>query len=264
LGLLFTIPQSPRWLALKGRIAQAEASLRRLGSADPQLQLAEFQAGRANDGTQQRLSWSAHRGPILLAIGLACFNQLSGINAILYYLGDIFAAAGFSSVSADAQSVAVGATNLMATLLGMSLIDRLGRKKLLLLGAIGMAIALFGVALVMANDGARRIIDPADRLHCLLCRVARRGYLGLPERNLPNFSTRARTESRECGALAAECFDFRSLSGDCRPFQSRALRFFCGDDGVAAADRRVIFSGNAWSAIGTDRQSTAPHQTCQR
>jgi len=155
LGLLFTIPQSPRWLALKGRIAQAEASLRRLGSADPQVQLAEFQAGRANDGAQQRLSWSAHRGPILLAIGLACFNQLSGINAILYYLGDIFAAAGFSSVSADAQSVAIGATNLLATLLGMSLIDRLGRKKLLLLGAIGMAIALFGVALVMANQMAR-------------------------------------------------------------------------------------------------------------
>jgi len=155
-GLMFTIPQSPRWLVLKGRLAQAEASLRRLGSTDPQVQMAEYRAGREDQGgARQRLSWRAHRAPILLAIGLACFNQLSGINAILYYLGDIFAAAGFSGVSADAQAVAVGATNLIATLFGMSLIDRLGRKKLLLSGAIGMAVALCGVSLVMANLAPR-------------------------------------------------------------------------------------------------------------
>jgi sugar porter (SP) family MFS transporter len=156
LSLLFTIPQSPRWLALKGRLEDAAASLRRLGNADPQAQLAEYAAAAGvQPHLRARLSWAVYRRPILLAVGLACFNQLSGINAILYYLGDIFAGAGFSRLSADAQSVAVGATNLLATLLGMALIDRLGRKTLLLLGSVGMAAALVGVALIMANDAAR-------------------------------------------------------------------------------------------------------------
>lgn len=82
---------------------------------------------------------------------LALFNQFTGINAILYYLNDIFAAAGFSAVSADLQSVAVGGANLAATLLGMALIDRFGRKKLLTTGAIGMVAALAGVTVIMAT-----------------------------------------------------------------------------------------------------------------
>ena len=74
------------------------------------------------------------------------FNQLSGINAILYYLNDIFAKAGFSKVSGDLQSVAVGGTNLIFTVIAMTLIDRIGRKTLLLIGAVGCALALAGVA----------------------------------------------------------------------------------------------------------------------
>ena len=66
------------------------------------------------------LSWAQHSRPILLALALATFNQLSGINAILYYLNDIFAAAGFTGLSGDLQSVAIGATNLIATLVGMA------------------------------------------------------------------------------------------------------------------------------------------------
>ena len=65
------------------------------------------------------------------------FNQLSGINAILYYLNDIFAKAGFSKVSSDLQAVAIGATNLLFTMIAMSVIDKVGRKKLLLIGAVG-------------------------------------------------------------------------------------------------------------------------------
>ena len=155
-ALLFTIPQSPRWLALKGRLAEAAASLRRLGSANPRAVIERFaQASDAPHGERQALSWRRHRRPILLAIGLAMFNQLSGINAILYYLGDIFAAAGFSAWSGDLQSVAIGATNLVATLVAMTLIDRLGRRTLLLAGSVGMAFALAGVALIMATDSAR-------------------------------------------------------------------------------------------------------------
>jgi sugar porter (SP) family MFS transporter len=160
-GLLFTIPHSPRWLAAKDRMPEAESSLRRLGSRDPRGELDGFSIARApRDKPPRRLSWSQHRRSILLALGLACFNQLSGINAILYYLGDIFAAAGFDAWTADLQSVAIGATNLAATLVGIALLDHLGRRTLILIGSVGTASTLFGVSLVMANHTPRTWLLP--------------------------------------------------------------------------------------------------------
>jgi sugar porter (SP) family MFS transporter len=159
--LLLTIPHSPRWLVAKARLAEAESSLRRLGLANPRAELDGYAISQeARDGSDSRLSWARHRRPILLAIGLACFNQLSGINAVLYYLGDIFAAAGFDAWSADLQSVVIGATNLAATLLGISLLDRAGRRTLILIGSVGTALALLGVTLIMANDAARAWLLP--------------------------------------------------------------------------------------------------------
>ena len=79
------------------------------------------------------------------------FNQLSGINAILYYLNDIFERAGFNKMSSDLQAVAIGFTNLIFTMLAMSIIDRVGRKKLLLTGAVGTALCLGGVAVIFAS-----------------------------------------------------------------------------------------------------------------
>jgi sugar porter (SP) family MFS transporter len=160
-ALMFTIPNSPRWLVAKARFVEAGSSLRRLGCRDPRAVLDELTSARQPHGApHQRLSWTRHRRPILLAVGVACFNQLSGINAVLYYLGDIFAAAGFDAWSADLQSVAVGATNLIATILGIALLDRVGRRALILVGSIGTAVALGGVALVMANFGARGLLLP--------------------------------------------------------------------------------------------------------
>lgn len=150
--LLFFIGQSPRWLVAKGRIDEAVAGLKKLGVADTGAEIADFQRSDAGQG---RLSLKRHGRPILFAVGLALFNQFTGINAILYYLNDIFAAAGFTSVSSDLQSVAVGGANLLATFLGMALIDRLGRKPLLAIGAVGCAAALFGVAAIMATGQGR-------------------------------------------------------------------------------------------------------------
>ncbi len=76
------------------------------------------------------------------------FNQLSGINAILYYLNDIFAQAGFSRVSGDLQAVLIGATNLAAVFIAMSVIDRMGRRTLLLIGSVGCALSLAGVGAI--------------------------------------------------------------------------------------------------------------------
>jgi len=83
------------------------------------------------------------------------FNQLSGINAILYYLNDIFARAGFNKVSSDLQAVAIGATNLIATIIAMSVIDKLGRKKMLLVGSVGTALCLGGVTAIFATTDTR-------------------------------------------------------------------------------------------------------------
>jgi sugar porter (SP) family MFS transporter len=151
--LMFTIPQSPRWLALRGRREEALASLQRVGVTNSAAMLEEFAraAEDARKNSAYKLFTPANRRPIVLAILLAMFNQLSGINAILYYLNDIFAAAGFSGWSNDLQAVAIGAANLIATVIALRVIDRVGRKKLLLTGAIGTAVALAGVALIFAT-----------------------------------------------------------------------------------------------------------------
>jgi len=98
--------------------------------------------------TGEKLFSRKHRLPIFLAVTIGMFNQLAGINAILYYLPDIFMHAGFSKVSGNLQAVAVGATNLVFTMLAMSVIDRIGRKTLLLIGAAGTAACLAGVAAI--------------------------------------------------------------------------------------------------------------------
>jgi sugar porter (SP) family MFS transporter len=159
--LLFFIPQSPRWLIHRGRFAEAAASLKRLGSADPAADIETIRAAESPSapGTPG-LSWRRHGRLIVLAIGMGMFNQLSGINAILYYLGDIFGAAGFSSLSANLQSIVIGATNLLATIVAMTLIDRSGRKRLLLIGSVGMALAQGGVAAIMAFNSGRALLLP--------------------------------------------------------------------------------------------------------
>ncbi len=97
---------------------------------------------------------------IFLAVTIGLFNQLSGINAILYYLNDIFGFAGFNSVSSNVQAVFVGLANLVFTLLGISIIDRIGRKPLLLIGAVGTALALGGVGWVFHTGQNLKLLLP--------------------------------------------------------------------------------------------------------
>lgn len=148
LALLFTILPSPRWLVTRGRTDEAEHVLGLLGEEHPDRAVQEIVASLHRTEPQDRLLTRKYRFPIFLAVSIAIFNQFSGINAILYYLNDIFARAGFSAVSGDLQAVVIGATNLVFTLIAMSVIDRLGRKTLLLVGSVGTAVCLAGVSLV--------------------------------------------------------------------------------------------------------------------
>jgi sugar porter (SP) family MFS transporter len=148
--LLFGIPRSPRWLVKKGRVEEARAVLRTLGDEHYEQDLQEIveSVHLEQRQTQQPLFSRKFKLPIFLAVTIGMFNQLSGINAILYYLNDIFAHAGYSQASASLQAVAVGFTNLLFTVIAMSVIDKLGRKTLLLVGAVGTALCLAGVSAI--------------------------------------------------------------------------------------------------------------------
>ena len=153
--LLFSIPPSSRWLTTQDRFEEARQVLEMMGSPNSEAELQEvrdslhLELSQKSASLFERMNGRFRYGkPILLAIAIGAFNQLGGINAILYYLNPIFTAAGFSNTSANLQSVAIGLMNLLATFGGMALIDRLGRKKLLLIGAVGTAICLSGVAAI--------------------------------------------------------------------------------------------------------------------
>jgi SP family arabinose:H+ symporter-like MFS transporter len=150
LAMLYTIPRSPRWLVRKGRFDEAREVLRLIGEPNYEKELEGIiiSIGAEKGQAAERLFSRKYRWPIFLAVSIGLFNQLSGINAILYYLNDIFEAAGFSKVSGDLQAVAVGATNLLFTMIAMSVIDRLGRKTLLLVGSVGTALSMAGVAAI--------------------------------------------------------------------------------------------------------------------
>jgi sugar porter (SP) family MFS transporter len=154
LALLFGIPRSPRWAASKNRYAEALAVLKLMGEPEPEAELADIRAALAEEHATAHepvFRWK-YRYPLFLAISIGAFNQLAGINSILYYLNSIFASAGFSQISGDQQAIAIGFTNLVFTIVGMSVIDKLGRKTLLLIGAAGTASCLAAVSWLFATN----------------------------------------------------------------------------------------------------------------
>jgi sugar porter (SP) family MFS transporter len=153
LVMLFSIPRSPRWLAMQGRSAEALSVLQLTGIENPEQELNEivhsihFERSAGNEPLFQR----KYILPIFLAVSAGAFNQLTGINACLYYLNDIFSAAGASKYSAGTQSVIIGCTNLFFTLLAMTVIDMLGRKKLLLIGTSGVCLFLVAIGQIFRS-----------------------------------------------------------------------------------------------------------------
>lgn len=155
--LLFGIPRSSRWLVTQGRIDEARSVLQMMGSPESEAELREIvdSIHLERSAKTEPVFSLKYKLPLFLAITIGMFNQLAGINAILYYLNQIFEQAGFSKLSGDLQAVAIGFTNLVFTFVGMSVIDRVGRKTLLLIGAVGTGVCLSGVAYIFATHQHR-------------------------------------------------------------------------------------------------------------
>jgi sugar porter (SP) family MFS transporter len=159
-GMLFIIPRSPRWLASKSRVDEARTVLQQIGEPDPEGELQDIvkSIDVEHGHGSEPLFQAKYKVPLFLAISIAMFNQLSGINAILYYLNDIFLKAGFSKVSGDLQSVLIGFTNLIFTMAAMTIIDRVGRRTLLLIGSVGCTIALSGAAYIFLSGAHEKLL----------------------------------------------------------------------------------------------------------
>lgn len=147
------VPKSPRWLLTKNRRAEAESVL---ATINPEISIAELQADvqRENStaGTSENIFIKKYRFPLILAFLIAFFNQFSGINAFLYYAPRIFEAAGLGESTALLSSIGIGVTNLAFTMLGIFLIDRLGRRQLMYYGSFGYIISLALVAAAFLLD----------------------------------------------------------------------------------------------------------------
>lgn len=148
--MLFSIVRSPRWLIMKGHKAEASGVLQKIGTSQVDAQIAAIEESLRSEQTAKSapLFVRSLAKPIFLAWAVAMFNQLDGINALWYYLNPIFTMAGFNKVSGDLQSVILGVANLLATMAGMAIIDKAGRKPLLLWGAIGTGVCMGLVAWV--------------------------------------------------------------------------------------------------------------------
>lgn len=150
--LVRTIPESPRWLVLNNRDEEAKKVFAKTGEHDAHILIKE-EHELSKNGIKESLFNGKYGKPIMFAVVLAMFNQLSGINAILYYAPRIFEMAGFSKEDAFLQPVYIGAANLFFTFLAMTVIDKFGRKKLLITGALGMIVFLALTAHAFSSGG---------------------------------------------------------------------------------------------------------------
>ncbi|MDA9337908.1 sugar porter family MFS transporter [Flavobacteriaceae bacterium] len=159
--MMFAIPESPRWLiTAKNNIEAAKQVFRSLydneGDIVEQVNLI-VNSQKSTDDAESIFS-KKYGIPLSLAFFIAFFNQFSGINAILYYANRIFAEAGLAEQAGALGSIGLGITNFVFTLLGMFLIDRLGRKQLLYIGSVGYIVSLSIVSLCFYNDWSGMIV----------------------------------------------------------------------------------------------------------
>ena len=146
---VFVVPESPRWLVKNNKLEEAKRVLDEIGEADSTLAVRTIHESlHIEEGIKKESVFNGrYNKPVFYVVALAMFNQLSGINAIMYYAPRIFEMTGLAKDTALLQAVSIGVTNMIFTLLAISLIDKFGRKKLLLIGSGGMVLFLGLVAM---------------------------------------------------------------------------------------------------------------------
>ncbi len=168
-GLLFVVPESPRWLVKMGRENVARDVLEKVGAVNVSSELDDIGRSLKSEEGSTKLFQKKYSFVIWCAVLLAFFAQMSGINVIMYYAPMIFEKAGASTSNAMLQAIAVGVTNLIFTIIAMFLIDKLGRRPLLMIGAVGMFLSLAGAALHY-YDG--RLVSDLAMVGCVIGFVA--------------------------------------------------------------------------------------------
>jgi sugar porter (SP) family MFS transporter len=146
--MVFVVPESPRWLVKKNRLEEAEKVFTQIGGDDPKTAVNIIRESLHSEKgiTKESVFNGSYNKPIVYVVLLAMFNQLSGINAIMYYAPRIFEMTGLAKDTALLQAVSIGVTNMVFTLLAISVIDKFGRKTLLIVGSVGMVLFLGLVA----------------------------------------------------------------------------------------------------------------------
>ncbi|MGO0123202.1 sugar porter family MFS transporter [Desulfothermobacter acidiphilus] len=156
------LPESPRWLVVRGRLRKALAALHRIdGKKVAQEELEQIEESIK----EEKFSWREFLGtrwrkPLLLGVGLACFQQLTGINTVIYYSPTIFSLSGYGQAAAIGAAAVVGAINILSTIIAFLLVDRWGRRPLLLTGISGMvtSLLLLGVYLGYLHLGGSLLV----------------------------------------------------------------------------------------------------------
>ena len=272
--LLAVLPaaESPRWFLKVGRIDDARRALAELQpgiDVDARLQsIAAVMRTEVQKNTSWREVFAARwRRPLEVGLGLAVLQQITGINAIIYYSDRIFSAAGFTTAAAQTEATtwAIGGVNLLATFIAIVFIDRLGRRPLLLAGLVGMGVSLAAVGFAfreMPATGSAQgttmgvvTMAAARRLHHLFCLLAGTGDLDGHQRDLSRRRARAGSGVCDGGQLG------RSVPGQ-RVFPDARQRHRDHSDILALCDLLRAgtgvglypSAGDEWPLTRTDRR----------
>jgi sugar porter (SP) family MFS transporter len=191
-ALLFAVavfaPLSPRWLMMKGRRDAAAKELLKIQPGSDTAPPLDAIAAALHE-EEHKASWAEvfhrkWRRPLLIAVGLAVFQQITGINAIIYYADQIFASAGFVTQSSQTTVTtwAIGGTNVLATLIAIAFVDRVGRRRLLLAGLFGMAVSLIAVGaaflfITAPKQGAMPLVNAAPSVAGIVTLCALVGFI---------------------------------------------------------------------------------------